>query len=247
MKKYLNSYYYSNAFLVLLYLFLRNSSGRPSDLLIPDEFLPESLSSNREVQILTTGSLVVLAKFLKSPTWEAFFLNFFFFYKSCFTIILYFSDAWLMLWYLNICLICWILFKMPFSMNEHKFVDFRSVSEFENQVESSSGHWVVLFYSPNHTQCIVTSSLWAGLSIKYSTSQLKFAKVDVDQSFYLAQKCRIDSDNFSNRLPTLIVFSKGKEAKRFPPEGPNAVINYKVKEIVGYLGIDRLHLSTRDT
>ena len=246
MKSFINSYYISNTCLLFLYVFFRRNSSQPSDLLIPDDFLPESIASNREVQILATGSVVILAKYLKSPTWEAFFMNFFFFAKSCFIIVLYFSNTWLMLWYINICLICWILFKMPFPVYPHKFTDFKSVSEFDAAVLSTFCSWVILFYSPEHLQCITTNSLWCSMSLKYSTNKLKFGKVDVNEGFYIASKCKIDNDNFSNRLPTLIVFNNGKEGKRFPPEGPNAVINYKAKEIVAYLGIDRLYLSTRD-
>lgn len=251
MQRYNNSYYLSNTFLIVVYLVFRKIGKKPSDLMIPDDFLPESIASNREVQIMTLGAIAITIKYLKSPTWEVFFLNFFFFFKSSCITLLYFSDTWLMLWYLNMCFISWMLFKMPFTMHENKFSQFCSVTEFETEVLNKKTNWVFLFYSPVNNECIATNSLWCDLSVKYSTNGLKFAMVNIDQSRFLAQRCVVECDSYSRQLPCLVVYSEGKEVKRFPPVGKNGelstVINYKVKEIIKYLGIDRLHLSTRDS
>lgn len=136
-------------------------------------------------------------------------------------------------------------------MHEHKFTQFYSVTEFESAVLGAKKNWVFLFYSPDNNECIATNSLWCELSVKYTTAGLKFGMVNVDQSKFLAQRCVIECDSFSRQLPCLVVYSDGKEVKRFPPVGKNGelstVINYKVKEIVKFLGIDRIYLSTRDS
>ena len=87
--------------------------------------------------------------------------------------------------------------------------------------------------------------------MKYTTKTLKFGKVCVDDANFLAKRCVVDSASYSRQLPSLILYSQGKEMKRFPPineKGEVSVtINYKIKEIVKFLGIDRLYLATRDS
>ena len=118
MKRFLNGYYISNTVLLLFYVLSRVLLKNNAKLIIPESFLPESLAWNREAQILASVNLVLLIKYIKSPTWELFFSNFFFFYKSSFVILYYFMNIWLMTWYIIFCLIAWILFKMPL-FNKH--------------------------------------------------------------------------------------------------------------------------------
>ena len=201
--------------------------------------------------MLTTGTLVVFIKCIKSPTWEMSLTNFFFFYKSCFVMLLYFTNLWAMLWYLNGCLVCWMLFKNTMYIGENKFSDITSVAQLEQEVLKGTDSWVLLFYSELNTECIGTMSLWCNLSINYATKSLKFGKVCIDDCTLLTKKCGVDTSPYSKQLPSLILYSQGKESRRFPPVNSSGevgmVINYKIKEIIKFLGIDRIHLATRDT
>jgi Thioredoxin len=250
MKRFWNSYFISNGVLILVYILMRFFIAKPSNLIVTDEYLPRSLSSNREVQVMCTGTIILFVKYIKSPTWESFLMNFFFFYKCCFIVLLYFSNVWAMIWYLLICLIVWMLFKMPLQITDNKFINITSVSQLESEVLNSNKAWVILFYSPQSSESIETISLWCEMSLKYTNNSLKFGKVDVSESKFLAKKCAIDPSGFSRQIPSLILYSEGKELKRFPPVNSSGevgmVINYKYKEIIKYLGIDRLYLATRN-
>lgn len=249
MSRFWNSFYISNVCLLLLYFPIRYSVGSPQDMIISDDFLPSSVSKNREFQVLVTGTMVLFVKALRCQTCESFAMTFFFFYKCCFTIVLFFSNIWAMFWYLNFCLIVWMLFKMPFYEAKNKFIDMNTVSQFENDVLKGDSHWVLLFYSPINSDCIGTMSCWADLSNNYTTNKLKFAKINVDKAVFLAQKCNVDGNSYSKQLPSLILYGEGKELKRYPPVGKNGELptsfNYKVKMIVKYMGIDRIYVSTK--
>lgn len=251
MKRFWNGYFISNGALVALYVIFRYFVSKPSGLLAPDDFLPKSLAYDREVQVLTTGTVVVCAKYLKSPTWEMFLMHFFFFYKSCFVILLYFSNVWAMFWYLNLCLTSWMIFKNQIFISPNHFTDILSITQLEEEVLKGTNAWLILFYSEINTECIGTMSLWSQMSLNFTTKSLKFGKVCIDSSQFLAKKCAIDTSAYSKQLPTLVLYSNGKEQKRFPPVGPNGevgmIVNYKVKEIIKYLGLDRIHLATRDS
>jgi hypothetical protein len=250
MKQYWNSYYISNGGLILLYMLIRFFSKSPAAMTFKDAFLPKSVASNREAQVLITGALVVLVKYIRCPTWEMFLFNLFFFAKACFATVLYFINVWALAWYLVACAVVWMACPLPFYLPEHRFSDVLSVSQFESLVNNSKENWVFLFYSPRSSDCASTMSLWCDLSVKYTTKALKFAKVNADEAVFLCKKCVVDTSAYSKQLPSLIVYEKGKEAKRFPPVGPTGelpvTVNYKTKPIVKFLGIDRLYLATRD-
>ena len=250
MSRFLNGYFVSNSLLLLLYLVFRLFLHSPSQLLVPDISLPNSIASSREVQVLTIGTIVVFMKYIRSPTWEVFFMNFFFYYKCCFFILLYFTNVWAMSWYLIFCSISWMLFKMPIRFDEHKFTDINSISELESQVLNTKENWVVLFYSPTNYNSIATMPIWCDLTMKYTTKGLKFGRVNSDEAKFLCKKCVVDTSGFSRQIPSLILYSQGKENKRFPPVNSDGeipmVVNYKVKEIIKFLGIDRLYLATKD-
>jgi thioredoxin-like negative regulator of GroEL len=53
-------------------------------------------------------------------------------------------------------------------------------------------------------------------SRRYATPQLKFAKIDVARYQELADEFNIDTSGSSSQLPTVILFTGGKEDRRLP-------------------------------
>ena len=249
IKFFLRPYYIANTSVLLLYLLIRLLGNKPRKADLKDETLPEAIAYNREIQILATASVVIFARYIKSPTWESFFSQFFTYMKvSCF-ISCYYISYITMAWYAIANLVVWMLFKMPLYEGPHKFQSFSSFSDFENTV-LKGGTWVVLFYAEWNETCVTTMSMWADLSLKYSTKELKFGRVDVEKLEYLAKKCAVDTSSMSNQLPSLVLYEKGREVKRFPPVSEDGripkVLNYRAKDIVNYLGIERIYLVTRN-
>jgi thiol-disulfide isomerase/thioredoxin len=83
--------------------------------------------------------------------------------------------------------------------------------------------WVVFFHATWHGGCTDLSPVFAGLSLRYASSSLKFAKVDVRWQ-ELADEFGIDTSGASKQLPTIIVFEDGEEVSRLPPVKPNGEV-----------------------
>ena len=66
----------------------------------------------------------------------------------------------------------------------------------------------------------------------------------------IAEQCVIDTSGFSRQLPSLILFEKGRETRRFPPisdDGKIAqVLRFDYKTIVSYLGVAERYYKTKN-
>lgn len=143
-----------------------------------------------------------------------------------------------------------MLFRVPLYSGPSKFTEIESRVEFENTVKADE-IWVILFYAEWDTQCNLTMSIWADLSLKYTTNKLKFGKVDVERVSEAALTACVDGSGLTGQLPTLIKYENGKEIVRFPPVASDGtmgrVIKYKVGPIVNYLGLKEDYFSTLNT
>ena len=249
--RFLKSYYIINSLSLLFYPIVRYFSAlKTPKTLTADEFLPIGLQHDREIQVIGTVCILLAARYFKAHSIDEFILNVFKYLKISFLILLGLMNVWVCAWYGFILLVIWVMLPIPLYDGPSKFVDFRSVSDFVSKVMESDIHWVIVFYADWHETCITTMPLWADLSLKYSTNHFKFGRVEVDRLPSIAEKCFIDTSGISRQLPSLIVYKKGVEYKRFPVINEQGVVGrvlkYSVREIVTYMEIDRLYLSTRD-
>ena len=79
--------------------------------------------------------------------------------------------------------------------------------------------WVVMFYADWSSACSHMDPMFAELSNTYSTSKLKFAKLDLGRWPETAKLFSINLDAFgsSSQVPTVILFEKrGEERGRLP-------------------------------
>jgi len=249
--RFLKPYYIINSLSLLFYPAVRHFSNlKTPKTLTADEFLPAGLQHDREIQVLGTVAILLAVRFFKAHSFDEFVLNLFRYLKLSFLILLALMNIWVSVWYAFILIVIWVIFPIPLYDGPSKFIDFKSMSEFLSKVLESDHNWVILFYADWHETCITTMPLWADLSNRYTTSQLHFGKVEVDRLPAIAEKCLIDTSGISRQLPSIIVYQKGVEYKRFPVINERGVVGrvlkYSVKEIVTYMEIDRLYLSTRD-
>lgn len=243
-----DSYYIANTALLLLYPAIKYSLNlTPKALYAPDDWL-NFFGGDREAQVLVTALMILVVRYVRSANWEIFLEQFFLYTKVSFLILLGLSSIIAMSWYIVAVVMVWICFKQPAYTGQHKFVEIEGISEFIDTVLGSEHCWVVLCHASWHSDCISTMSLWAAMSAKYTTSKLKFARVDVDEARGVAQKVAVDTSGMSLQLPSLIVFDEGREVCRFPPIDKSGkvgkVLKYDLRVIVRYLGIDERYMAT---
>ena len=93
-----------------------------------------------------------------------------------------------------------------------------------------------------------TEELWAEISLKYSTKNLNYGKIDVDICETLAKNFKVAISGFSVQLPVLILFKNGVEVKRFPmldKKGKSYQAKYySKKELIKYFELENIYLDT---
>ncbi|CAG8458484.1 1020_t:CDS:2 [Acaulospora colombiana] len=77
-------------------------------------------------------------------------------------------------------------------------------------------YWVIFFYVTWSNVCRNFESTVAKASLKYTTSNIHFGKIDLETSPKLAEDYNISLSPTSLDLPTLILFKNGKENGRLP-------------------------------
>jgi hypothetical protein len=246
-----DSYYIANTLLLALYPAIKYTfSLTPRALYVPDDWL-NFFGGDREAQVLSTACLILVARYFKSATWAAFLEYFFMYLKLSFIILLALSSKVATGWYLVAVFVVWVCFRQPEYLGQHNFVEITTFAELIETVLSSDDSWVLLCHASWHSDCISTMSLWASMSVKYTTSKLKFARVDVDEVRGVAQKVVIDTSGMSFQLPSLILYDAGKEVSRFPPVDSTGrvakVLKYDIRMIVRYLGIEERYMASVHT
>lgn len=78
--------------------------------------------------------------------------------------------------------------------------------------------WVVMFYADWSPSCAHLDPTFAAISRDFTTSTLRFAKVDLGRWPQVAKQHSINLDAFgsASQVPTIILFEKGEERARLP-------------------------------
>ncbi len=99
-----------------------------------------------------------------------------------------------------------------------------SECEFQDTINNGSGTVVVDFYAEWCMPCLMIAPVIEELASKLSN--VKFARVNVDENQSLSSKFSINS------IPCLIVFKQGKEVERIMGALPEEVLEEKISKHV---------------
>ncbi|CAG8434398.1 1978_t:CDS:2 [Ambispora gerdemannii] len=104
-----------------------------------------------------------------------------------------------------------------------------SSSNKKNEIHDQ--YWIVLFFAMWSPACRYFEGTLAKTSLKYTTENIHFGKIDLERFSVLAQEYNISLSPTSLDLPTLILFKNGTEIKRLPQKlGGNDDDETKKKE-----------------
>jgi len=248
-KNFFSAYYVFNYLLILIYPILRNS-GNKYMLKHKDNW-----GYQREDSIITILVIILLLRYVRYFTnWDKFLCEIFFYCKFAISILLFLISRKIFFWYVLACLIIWLLIKYPKYNGPSNIIEIPNYEAFneiiknfqEKQNEKSNKkhhsnnsipdiYLFVIFYSNYSYDCLYTEELFANLSIKYYTSNLIFAKMNVDLNEAFVEKLGINLHR-NVTLPYMIMFKNGKEVERLPgydEKGrPKKMKYYREKDIV---------------
>jgi thiol-disulfide isomerase/thioredoxin len=181
----------------------------------------DMLGTSREQQILFTLGLYLFLKFRQAPTLESFLGKFFMYTKLSILVLTGLCDIRIFTGYAIVFLILFVTVKEKAYEGPSKIGNLRNKLTFETEVmgDLSGAYTLVEFYTVWADTCVRFSSLFAKLSLRYSSENLKFKKVDLGLTPALASQYDIDISVTSGQLPTLILFQNGEPVTlhRLPP------------------------------
>ncbi len=85
-----------------------------------------------------------------------------------------------------------------------------------NKSKNEEVSWIIMFHVDWCESCIYLEPMFANLAEKYSGPKKRFAMVDIVQNPDIAEDMNIDASGTTKQLPTLALFSNGREISRLP-------------------------------
>ncbi|KAL4156280.1 hypothetical protein PRNP1_005311 [Phytophthora ramorum] len=240
--RFLAPYYVCNAVALFMYAPIRFQ--RVSEALQEKEnFL--NLPLEYEIFLLALGSW--LLNYRKKATVDGAIALFFMYGKLAILASLYYLDITLFGWYAVVCLVLFAAVGQPKYEGPSKIVDLDPATV-EKMIKKNSGakkkgtpnSWLIFYYADWSDACVEHEPMLANLSLKYSSSSLKFGRVDVNKWSDLAAENRISVSTSSWQLPTFILFQDGKEAMRLPPIDDNGKVTKTILDRAGLVAVFKL-------
>ena len=230
-KNYFSAYYIFNSLLILIYPILRNS-GNKYMLKRKDNW-----GYQREDSIITILVSIILLRYIKYfSNWDKFICEIFFYSKFAICVLLALISRKIFFWYILACLLVWLLIKFPQYKGPSNIIEIANYQVFNELIISSQNkqkeksnkkshhntttkieesYLFVIFYSNYSYDCLYTEELFANLSIKYYSNNLKFCRMNVDLNETFVEKLGIHLHH-NVTLPYIIMFKNGKEEERLP-------------------------------
>jgi len=204
----------------------------------------------RETEILFFLLVVIMIRSRKTgSTTMISYLSSGFMYAKCANIILFFlSDPRLGLVYVLCFLLQGMLLPEPTYKGPESIVYFRGNNLQEEIQRDTKITWVVAFYAAWSPACINFAHIYSKISHSYTTSNLKFGKVDVGRFADLAAEYHINTSSLSRQLPTVVLFQDGKEVGRVPAivAGKVQKFFFKEEDIVQAFDLNNLYAKSKD-
>ena len=224
--RYFQRFYVINALVLALYVTIRLTVGpvRISHLQRTDGWT--TLPKEWEISL---SLLVVLAsRYRNAPTVDHYVMTVILFLKTLVLIFLFYIDLRYMVWFMILYLVMFLLLKGPRYTGPHAIHHFLNPKDFEDSVTGANADgsvvWLILAVAEGNESCHSFLPVFAELSLRYSTDQLKFGRIDVGVYPELAEVYKIDTGGTSSQLPSFLLFEKKEETRRLPPFNSNGKV-----------------------
>jgi len=245
--RFIRIYYLLNALAIATYLFARRISLLGVDV-TKGEYIQDW-----EKNAFSSLGILVLVKSVRTLTVDAFVSDVFMYGKSTILLMTFFMDIRLFSWYLILFGILFLMIPQPFYEGPED-IEYLTPSTYDDLVAGTSQNatktrkpgekqpkWLVEFYASWSPPCIHMEPIFAQLSVKYSSENLQFAKMDLGRWPRIAKEFNINIGGTTKQLPTLIMFEAGKEVGRIPhifADGSVARGRYRKADLIKAFDLD---------
>ena len=213
MSRFLSAYYILNTAVIATYplfsLWAQHEYPRAAPVLV-----------GWEKQAVSTLGIMAAVKFFRKANIDSFVSDILMFTKSAILLLSWMMDQRIFSWYCVMYAMLFVYVRKPEYRGPSKIEWLNPASlkrlVLEPKDDDKKVSWLVEFYASWSPPCVNLEPTFAGLSCKYTSPELKFAKFDVTRWPKTGQDFGIDVSGTSKQLPTLIMFEKGVETVRVP-------------------------------
>ncbi|EFN59218.1 hypothetical protein CHLNCDRAFT_59562 [Chlorella variabilis] len=192
---------------------------------------------------VTLLAMALAIKYWRRQSLDSFLSDALTYSKSLVVLMVWYMDWRISVYYVLLFLVMYLVFPQPIFQGASAVEQFTPAS-FQSMVAENPQPgltWLVEFYAPWAPPCIHLEPVFAELSLKFTTPQLRFGKVDVSRWPQLAKQHKVAVYGTLPQLPTFISFKGGKEEGRIPhvfPDGSVATIKIRREDIVTAFALD---------
>mmetsp|Transcript_14117 Transcript_14117/g.36227 ORF Transcript_14117/g.36227 Transcript_14117/m.36227 type:complete len:292 (-) Transcript_14117:277-1152(-) len=210
-------YYLGNILILLSYFAARYYSVNLQRMQNSTIMQSESELLQWEQHAAGMWGVVLLVKGWKALSMDMLLADAFVFGKAALLAMVYAMDRRLFAYYLIAMVLLFLVAQQPCYSGPDKIKYFTPATfTSEVQKEHKGATWLVECYAPWSPPCVHLEPVFADLSLKYTTSKLKFGKLDLGRWPSAAADLRIDVGGASHQLPTIIMYQAGVEVGRIP-------------------------------
>ncbi|CAI4228942.1 unnamed protein product [Auanema sp. JU1783] len=215
-KRALTLYHFTNLLLSLVFLFLKGVPSICEYLFTWEDEEEGCMIDYREREILIFLAIVIVMKGRKATNWLHYLNNVFFFAKVANVFLFSRADPIMGIVYFIVCIVFYVVFPEPAFNGPEKITYFTGTELYDELQKNKSTTWVIMFYATWSQDCKHVNPVFAELSEKFTLPNLKFGKLDLGRSPKEAERFRVNAHPTSRQLPTVSLYSEGKEVRRRP-------------------------------
>jgi thiol-disulfide isomerase/thioredoxin len=204
-----------------------------------------SLLVGWEKQTFTTLGAMAAVKFVRKSNIDAFVSDMFMYTKSGILLLSWMMDRRVFSWYCVMYVMLFLYVRKPEYKGPSK-IEWMNPATLKRRVlepddKDKNVSWLVEFYASWSPPSVNLEPTFADLSCKYTSADLKFAKLDLMRWPYVGEDFGINVSGTSTQLPTLILFERGKETMRIPHvyrDGRIARSRLRASDLIAAFGLD---------
>lgn len=211
-KRFFHPYYVLNVLLPVAYAVLRVQRLHPHELGLQDMF-----GVSRELQIYVCLLLMLVVRYLSSPTLDVYFASAFMFIRVSVLVCLWYMDSQMLMIFVSLWTLISVVCPQPRFKHLDSVVTLNNGS-FNERITKNPYKtiYVVWFHATWSPRCTQLAPVFSTLAEKYAHARIRFAKLDVSRWPAPPVALGISMAATTKQLPTVVCFKQGKEVSRIP-------------------------------
>ncbi|GBG00338.1 hypothetical protein Rsub_13070 [Raphidocelis subcapitata] len=190
-----------------------------------------------EKQVLLALAAIVTFKLWRRRSWDHAAAQVFTYAKLVLALLVFVISPGLLAWY---CLAFWAVYALLpqpiIDLAASGSVTALTPTTLKEASLATDAAWMVFFYTQSHGTSVAAAPVFLQVADEFASSKLRFGTFDVCVFPRAAMEAKLNTNTWSNQLPTVVLYEKGREWARLPPaeaiNNPSKPNNYTRSDII---------------